>query len=154
VWCLLIVVGTWLFILMFPTGGAGPPNLAEIHGASGSGGCGMGACRRGYGRWDFYANASGLKRFWRWSGLSLSRPSISVYSRCIAAALSLSSCLQADSTTRLSQLAFVAAFLNHLDVSCFQAVICCRRSLTDDRFAIPTIILSLSFSHACTLARP
>jgi hypothetical protein len=70
-WCLLIVARTWLFILMFSAGGAGPPNLAAIHGASGSGGCGMGACRRGYGRWDFYANASGLQGLWRWSGLSL-----------------------------------------------------------------------------------
>jgi hypothetical protein len=71
-WCLLTVVGTWRFTLMFSAGGAGPPNLAAIYDASGSGGCSMGACRRGYGRWDFYANASGLERLWRWSGLSLS----------------------------------------------------------------------------------
>lgn len=34
--------------------------FAAIHGASGLGGCDMGACRRGYGRWDFYANPSRL----------------------------------------------------------------------------------------------
>lgn len=97
-WCWLIVIGTWLLILMFSAGGAGPPNLAEIHGASGSGGCDMGACRRGYGRWDFYASASRLKRHGVGAAsrcLFCSSAAASFYSG--AALRSTCPCLSADS---------------------------------------------------------
>ena len=123
-WCWLIVVGTWLFILTFSAGGAGPPNLAAIHSASGSGGCGMGACRRGYGRWDFYANASSLRGLWRWSGLSfvIFDAGSPLLDRCCAVAVFLPACKLILPHGRASLLA-IAELLDRLDVQCSQAVV-------------------------------
>lgn len=115
---------------------------------------GMGACRRGYGRWDFYANA-GVSR-----ASAVERPLSRTFLSLDGHSALLECCCTAETSLPLSLVCrtvelvlTLTATLDHLDVPCFQNVACSCDSLTDDHFALPISTLAHLFRPPCSVAR-